>query len=248
MDIFVILTGTVVGSFLNVCIYRIPGKESIVWKPSHCPHCKEKLHWTHLLPIFSFFVLGRKCAFCSQKISWQYPVVESFTGLSFYFIYLQWGFSLLFFKYTILISILIVISFIDVKYLIIPNKIIAVGLLSAIAFYLFEPRSEIIESIIGGTVGGCFLSGIALSGQLLFNKTGMGSGDIKFAAMLGLYTGWQGILYVIAIAAVSGALIGITGILLGKLERMNRIPFAPFLAFGTILYLIQFHESISIVL
>lgn len=171
--------------------------------------------------------------------------MELFTGLSFYFIYLQWGFTLLFFKYAILISILIVISFIDIKYMIIPNKIIAFGLLAAIALNLFEPRSAVIESIIGGTVGGCLLLGAGLLGQLLFNKTGMGAGDIKFAAMLGLYIGLQGILYVIFIAAVSGAIIGITGILMGKLERISRIPFAPFLAIGTILYIVRHHESIS---
>ena len=237
IDIYIFFIGLSIGSFLNVCIYRIPKKESIVWKPSYCPQCNHRIYYRYNIPVISYLMLKGKCEFCKAKIALQYPLVELITAFLFMFLYWRFGLSQIFFKYTILVSILITVSFIDIKYKIIPNSIIIFGLVTGLAINLFFYRLSINDYLIGGLLGEILLWLSSLLGYLLFRKQGMGGGDIKLAVVIGLFIGWKGIVLAFYLAVVLGAFFGLLGILSGKLKRFNKIAFGPYLAIGALAYI-----------
>jgi leader peptidase (prepilin peptidase)/N-methyltransferase len=244
--IVIFILGLTVGSFLNVCIYRIPKKESIIWKPSFCPLCGKNIPWYLNIPLISFIILRGKCSFCKGKISWQYSMVELLTASCFSFLYWHLDLTAAFLIFALLTCFLIVISFIDINSKIIPNSVIICGLITAILTNLIFPLSSRTDLFIAGLAGGFFLWLVAILGKLIFHKPGMGGGDIKLAIMIGLFVGSEGLITSVAMAFLSGALFGTIGISLGKIGRMNQIPFAPFLAFGTLCHIIlKLGESIN---
>ena len=238
MSFFIFILGLAIGSFLNVCIYRIPLKKSIINIPSYCPACGTNIGWLHKIPVISFMFLKGKCCHCKNNISWQYPIVELLTAIIFLFLFLKLEFSNALIHYFLLICLLIVISFIDAKIKIIPNSIQICGLVIAIISIIFLRIIPFYDSIAGGILGGGVLYLIALIGQLLYKKQSMGGGDIKLIAIIGLLIGWMGIVFVLCITFISSALWSIAGIILGKLQRNSIIPFAPFIAFGSVVYII----------
>lgn len=226
---FVFFVGLSLGSFSNVCIYRIPLKLSIVRPGSYCPNCKTPLKILDNIPILSYIFLKGRCRYCQQRIGWRYPAVELLTGILFVILYTKFDLPV-FIVYAILVTSLVIITFIDIDYQIIPNVItlpgILIGLVSA---YLFLPHS-IISAIIGLLGGG----GLLLLLAVLY-PGGMGSGDIKMVAMLGTLLGWQKIFLTIFIGSLIGSIIGIALILLKKKGRKAKIPFGPYLALGAVL-------------
>lgn len=228
--VFIFLLGTIIGSFLNVCIYRMPIKQSIVLPHSYCPRCNIRLKALDLVPVLSFLFLGRKCRYCEDKISYRYPLIEFFNGLIYLFLYLKFGFSLVFVEYSILCSILIVVAIIDYNHKIIPDNINIFGILCAIAFHIinFSNFFNLFQYFFGFIIGGGFLLSIAI-----ISKGGMGGGDIKLMAMLGLWLGWKFTLLTLFLSFFLGGLISIVLVLFEIKGRKDMIPFGPFIVLAT---------------
>ncbi len=237
LDIVILSIGLCVGSFLNVCITRIPSKESLIWPGSYCDSCKRQLGWQHKIPVISYFALRAKCHECQEKISFQYPLVEILTGAVFFVLYLKYGLFHQYFVYLSLACILIVIAGIDVKTLQIPNVLMVFGFIVWLGFKLSN-QSNIFEDLTGAALGSGTVLFIAFLGKLIFQKDVMGGGDIKLAALIGLFLGTVGIFKAFVWATWLGGCVGIVGLLLGYFNRNSKLPFGLFLALATIFYII----------
>ena len=247
LSILAFLLGTVVGSFLNVCIYRLPEKKSIISPGSHCPHCHTPIKWYDNIPLLSFALLKGRCRYCQKPISRQYPLVEFITGLFTFFIYFDYGFSLTGIIYLFFIYALIVISFIDLKWQIIPDVISVPGIFGGLMASFCLPYLSFKDSVCGALLGGGFLFIVAYGYYFIRKKEGMGGGDIKLLAMIGAFLGWRAIPFVLFSASVMGSIIGILWILFQGKDRNFPIPFAPFLALGAI-WVVFFPKSINLFL
>ena len=227
--IITFIVGLCIGSFLNVCIYRLPKDESIVFPSSHCPHCQRPIHFYDNIPLLSYLLLMAKCRACGQKISLQYPIVELITGLCFVGLYYKWRLTLQLLPYIILISALIIVSMIDLKYQIIPDRISLPGIpLGLLASFILPITLS--ESLLGILIGGGIFYLIAI-----LSRGGMGGGDIKLGAMIGAFLGWKLILLTIFIGVFIGSIIGIILIILKIKGRKDPIPFGPFLSLGAVI-------------
>lgn len=228
----IIIYGLLIGSFLNVCIYRIPKGESISLPPSHCAVCGKSIKWYDLFPVFSYIVLGGKCRYCKDKISIKYPVVELFTALLFCLIYLKYGLAFEFFKFAFLGAILIVIGIIDFETTDVYTKITVFGIVTGILFviigyYLYEVAP--MDYIAGGVVGGGVIALIVILTK------GMGWGDVEICLICGLYIGLTHTLLMLIFSFVLGGVIGSLLILFKRKSRKDYIPFGPFIAIASLL-------------
>ena len=240
------MLGAIVGSFLNVCIVRIPKDDSIVNPPSHCPGCKSKIRFYDNIPLISYVILLARCRSCGERISPRYFVVELLMACLAVALYYQFGFSIAFFANFIFVAALIVISFIDLDVRLVPDVISLPGivaglLLSVVARYLVNDPFEVIPSplsaLIGMLVGGGFLLTVAWAYEAFTGVEGMGGGDIKLLAMIGAFLGWTSIPFTLFFASLTGSVIGL-GFMIGKgVGRRFALPFAPFLCLGALLYL-----------
>jgi len=234
-DVVMFLLGLFFGSFFNVCIWRIPRRKSIVFPPSHCPHCKAPIRFYDNIPLLSYLLLRAKCRKCGQPISARYPLVEGLTGILFLLLALKFGVSWQFLRGLVFTGLLVIISFIDLDFKLIPDTIslpgVAVGLLSSLLVH------ELVPALIGAVLGAgiVFLAGWLW--KLATRKAGMGSGDIVLAAMMGSFLGWQQLLLAIFIGVVLGVIIGGGEALLKKRNLDRPIPFGPFLALGSVIAL-----------
>jgi leader peptidase (prepilin peptidase)/N-methyltransferase len=234
--ILVIVIGLALGSFMNVCIYRIPLKKSILFPNSFCPECGAKIRAWDNIPLLSFILLKGKCRKCKTKISLQYPLVESVTSAFIVIAYLQYGLDWEFAARSILCLLLIAIFFIDLKHRIIPDSVTLPGLALGLFFSLFVESPSVSSSLMGILVGGVLFYVSAILGELLFKKESMGGGDIKLAMMLGAFLGWQKILLVFLLSALLGTMVGSAAMLFSKeVKKTRMIPFGPFLALGSVL-------------
>lgn len=234
----VFFLGTIIGSFLNVCIYRIPEGESIIYPASRCPACRTSIRWHQNIPVLSYIFLGGKCFCCKEPISFRYPLIEILTGLVFVLVFYRFGFQVPTLVYWIFASSLIVITFIDLDHQIIPDLIslpgIAVGFLCSFAI----PWISWLDSLLGILLGGGSLFLVALVYELLTKKEGMGGGDVKLLAMLGAFLGWKAVLPVIFLSSLLGSMVGVPLMLIKKEDGKLAIPFGPFLAVGAFIYLL----------
>lgn len=234
--ILLIVIGLALGSFLNVCIYRIPQKRSILFPGSFCPNCGTRIRARDNIPLLSFIVLKGKCRKCKNRISLQYPLVELITPVLIVITYLQLGFSWEFVAISILCLSLIVIFFIDLRHRIIPDVVTLPGIALGLFFSVLAESPSVVESLIGLFVGGTLFYLSAILGELLFKKESMGGGDIKLAMMLGAFLGWQKILLIFLLSAILGATVGTVALFLSReVKETKMIPFGPFLASGSIL-------------
>jgi leader peptidase (prepilin peptidase)/N-methyltransferase len=240
--------GLIAGSFLNVCIYRLPRGLSIVTPPSSCPGCGRKIRPWHNIPVIGYLALGGRCAECKMRISLRYPAVELLNGVFYVLIYAKFGLTPYSIYYMMFMSMLIVITFIDIDYQIIPDVItlpgIVLGLAGAI-FILPEPHSYgrllgISGSLIGLLTGGVIFYIIAVA-----SKGGMGGGDIKFMAMAGATFGWKSVLLTIFIGSFAGSVFGIALMIFRGKGRKTKIPFGPFLSLGSAVSLFYGREIIA---
>jgi leader peptidase (prepilin peptidase)/N-methyltransferase len=244
--ILIILIGLALGSFLNVCIYRIPLKKSVLLPGSFCPKCGAKIRFWDNIPLLSFILLKGKCRKCKSKISLQYPLVEFVTSVLILICYWRFGWGWEFVAKTILCLSLIVIFFIDLRHRIIPDVVVLPGLALGFFFSFFLKSPSVVNSLIGIFVGGVLFYLAAVLGELLFRKESMGGGDIKLAMMLGAFLGWQKIFLVFLISAVLGVMIGGIALFSSKEVKETRmIPFGPFLALGSILAIFIGDQLIS---
>jgi len=237
--------GLCIGSFLNVCIHRLPESQSIVRPPSSCPKCGHRIRPYDNIPILSYFFLRGRCRRCGVRISVRYPAVELLTGLMAVATILRYGptpAGLVVFAF---IAALIVITFIDLDHRIIPDVISLPGIP---LFFLGSLTLETVtplESVFGILAGGGSLFLVAWGYHLLTGKEGMGGGDIKLLAMIGPMVGWTGILFTIFVSSATGTLIGLAVMIHSRGNMKLAIPFGPFLAFGATLYLFFGSEIIA---
>jgi len=238
--LYIILAGTlgaIVGSFLNVCVYRIPRSLSIVFPGSQCPNCKTHIAFYDNIPILSYLILKGKCRHCHAHISIKYPLVEAMNAVLYLGIFLKFGLSFTTLVYFIFVSILIVVSFIDFGFRIIPDGLSFSGIVLGFLSSLFILQITWLQSLLGILIGGGLLLAVALTYEKITHKEGMGGGDVKLLAMIGAFTGWQGIPFVILVSSFVGAIVGIIFIILTKKDTKFAIPFGPFLSFAAILYI-----------
>ncbi|MBD3232604.1 MAG: prepilin peptidase [candidate division Zixibacteria bacterium] len=240
LPIIFFIFGAFLGSFFNVIIHRIPNGKSIIHPASSCPHCHQPIKPYDNIPILSYLILRGKCRHCDAKISWRYPFVELLSGFLFVWCYYYVGLNLQLIPAIMLISMMLVITFIDIDKLIIPDKITFPGMLLGLSFSFLPGGLSIGESVIGLVVGGVILYLIALFGSMAFKKDAMGGGDIKLAAVIGAFLGWQGVLITLILSSLVGSLIGIFIIALSSNDNQQKshtIPYGPFLALGSIIAL-----------
>lgn len=227
--IFFIL-GLLIGSFLNVCIYRIPRNEGIIYNTSHCTNCGHRLGALDLIPILSYFFLKGKCRYCETGIKIRYPMVELLTGLIFLLIYFKIGYNIYLIKYLTIFSIIIVITFIDIDIQIIPDKLVILLLLWSVVWQIFQSEISWLQAL-----GGAILGGGPLLLAAVVSKGGMGGGDIKLMFAAGFFLGIPFTALALFISFLAGSIIGITLISLGIKTRKDPIPFGPFLAIGILI-------------
>jgi len=234
----VIIAGLIFGSFLNVCIYRIPKKETIIYGRSHCTACGKEIRSYDLIPILSYFVLRGRCRNCSIKISARYPFVELLSAALYALIYLKFGLSLEFYLYAAFVSMLIIAAFIDIDTLEIPNVVsIAISVIGLLAL-IFSPELLWYEHIIG-----IFIASVPLLVASLVSKGGMGFGDIKLCAAAGFLIGFKLTLLSLLIACIVGSVFGIIYAKLKNKSLKTSICFGPFLA-GAFCFSILFGNKI----
>ncbi|MCP3921989.1 MAG: prepilin peptidase, partial [Desulfobacterales bacterium] len=233
------------GSFLNVCIYRIPLKKSLIRPGSSCTLCNKKIKWYDNIPVISFIFLNRKCRFCNKKITVRYPLIELMTAISYILLYKKFGITYDFFIYVAFFSILIVVSFIDFEHGIIPNIISIPSIPIFIALSLISERIDIVDSLTGSITGFSILFLIFAFYYLLTKKEGMGIGDVKLIALIGAAVGLKGILFTIFISSIVGTLYGFILMIFNRKGFKSSIPFGPFLSIGAIIYIMSGEEIIE---
>ena len=246
MWVFIFLLGVVIGSFLNVCIYRIPRDGMSVHFPrrSFCPVCQETIRTFDTIPLLSYLFLRGRCRACKTRISVLYPCVELATALLFLVMYYRFGLTLEGLLALVFVSLLVPIAVIDAQHYIIPNVLIVTGLIlgfvivSGIAYQRGDVWYLLIR-LIGAVAGGLVLWLIAVVGSAILRKKAMGGGDIKLMALNGLFLGaWPELAMVIAFSAFSGAIVGTALIVSGIKDRQSPIPYGPFLAGAAVLVLL----------
>jgi leader peptidase (prepilin peptidase)/N-methyltransferase len=219
------LAGLSVGSFLNLCIDRLPLEQSIVGPPSHCPACQRRLSAFDLVPFFNYLWLRGRCRYCGATIPIRLPIVELITGLAFAFLYWHFGLSGELGMAIVYTCFLIVIFFIDLEHGLILNKVVYPGIVMAFIFSFLWPDHGVVDSLIGGAVG----CAILLVPYLIYPK-GMGFGDVKLALMAGLMTAYPDALVALILAIFAGGLVGVILLAFRLKGLKGGIPFGTFLA------------------
>jgi leader peptidase (prepilin peptidase)/N-methyltransferase len=223
--------GAIVGSFLNVCIYRLPLGKSIVWPSSACPTCGRELSWYENIPVLSFLVLRARCRTCAAPISFRYPLVEALTAVMFAGAWWYYGPQPLLASRLIFGCALLVLFAIDLEHHLLPNAITLPGIAVGLFFSFFtEPGWQ--ASLIGIVVGGGVLFGVAEAYYRVRHEEGLGMGDVKMLAMIGAFLGWKLTLLTLMMASLCGTLIGVLLIVTKRGSMKYALPFGTFLALG----------------
>jgi len=220
--------GACVGSFLNVCIYRLPLEQSLVYPASHCMSCGRKLNWFENVPILAWIALRGRCRTCRTWIPAVYPLVEAFTAAMFVWAAWQYGVSVLLVSRLLLGCALIVLFFIDLHHRILPNAITVYGTAVGFAFSFFAPPGWV-SSLIGLAIGGLIPLGLAEAYYRFRKVEGLGMGDVKMLALIGAFLGWQLVLLTLAVASVLGSIVGLALIVTRRGSMKLALPFGTFL-------------------
>lgn len=236
----IFIFGLMIGSFLNVVIYRLPQQESIVFPSSHCPDCGTELQMIDLIPVISFLLNKGHCRYCESRISYQYPLVELLTALIFILLYHQYYLTIQFVIYALLAAALIAVSIIDLQHLIIPNQITYPGIIIAFLLSLINPEIAYINSLLGIVVPALFLFLIAV-----LSRGGLGMGDVKLIAVIGGFIGVQEAFCVIFLGSIIGAIVGIYLILFSTKGWKSKLPFGVFLSLSGLLMILWGQEIIN---
>jgi leader peptidase (prepilin peptidase)/N-methyltransferase len=248
--IFVFLFAICIGSFLNVCIYRMGREQSVVRPSSHCPSCKHPIRWHDNIPLISYVLLRGRCRDCRKPISPRYFLVELLAGILFLLLFRRFGFSPSFFVFAALVAGLIVATFVDFDFQIIPDEIsvggLGVGLIVSIIFpQIHGMPSHLLglrESLLGIVVGGGTLWVLGVVGDFIFKKESMGGGDIKLLAMVGAFLGWKAALLCVPLASVFGAVVGV---IIKLRTKESVIAFGPYLSLAAIVNIFWMERILS---
>ena len=234
--IMVGLFGAMVGSFLNVCIWRIPLEQSIVFPASHCPVCSHAIRFYDNVPVLSYLILKGRCRDCHERISPRYPLIEALTGFLAFLLFWKYGLSIQLLCAFLFTASLIVVTFIDIDYQIIPDVITLPGIPLCFFAAVFVMGVPFWESLFGIIGGGGILYAFAIGYERLKKQEGIGGGDIKFLAMLGAFWGWKSLFFILLVSSCVGALIGIFLVLRFGRDMKYALPFGPFLVLGAVSY------------
>lgn len=230
--LFAFLFGAVVGSFLNVCIYRLPNEESIITPRSRCPACLTPIRAMDNIPLLSFLLLRGRCRACGKSIAWRYPLVEALTGGLFALTVARFGVG---FDTAFLLAFLaglVVVSFIDLDHQIIPNAITLPGIPLGLVAGFLGGEPPVLDRLIGALAGAGFLYLVLYYGGTFYGQEAMGEGDLNLIALIGAFLGWRAVVITILVGCLLGAMVGVGLIALRRLSRRQHIPFGPFLAVG----------------
>ena len=241
--VFSAVFGLIIGSFLNVCIYRIPQNKSIVWPGSFCPKCGKHIKFYDNIPLLSYIILGGKCRYCKEPISCQYPIVEFLTGLLTLLFVWHWGLTAWTGVLLVALYSLIILSVIDLELMIIPDRFSLGLMVLGLAFSWLNPNfdgsfwSRFLQSLTGAAVGFFGTLAVALLGYVLFKKEAMGGGDVKLMGGIGAFVGWGGVVTTIVFASVLGLVYSIFLMIFKGKGKGDAIPFGPFLSAGALINL-----------
>lgn len=245
MAIFSFLAGALIGSFLNVCIYRLPLEQSVITPRSRCMACETDVAWFDNLPIISWFLLRGRCRTCGAPYSIRYPLVELLTALLSLLLFLRFGPSLSYLVYGALTAALVVITFIDLDHQIIPDEISLPGIGLGFLASFFLPQPGWFSSLLGIVVGWGSLALVFYGYLWLTGREGMGGGDAKLLAMLGAFLGVAAVPFIIFTSSLVGTVAGLSMMTLQRKGRHLAIPFGPYLALGALLYLFYGQQLIT---
>jgi leader peptidase (prepilin peptidase)/N-methyltransferase len=229
------LFGAIVGSFLNVCIYRLPLGRSVIWPGSACAGCQRPLAWYENIPIVSWLGLRGRCRTCRAAISIRYPIVELLTALTCAGALWYYGPGLLFVSRFIFGCALIVLFAIDLEHQLLPNLITLPGIVVGFAFSLLTTTPGWVSSFIGIVVGGGLLYGVAEAYYRIRHEEGLGMGDVKMLAMVGAFLGWPATLMTLMMGSIAGSVVGVAVIVARRGDMKYALPFGTFLAMGAAL-------------
>lgn len=242
VKIFFFIFGSMIGSFLNVCIVRWPQDKSVVSPGSHCVKCQAPIHWYDNLPLISYFLLGGKCRVCKAPFSIRYFFIELLTAFVFLAFYSYFGLTFLLVPYLVMVSGFIVATFVDLEHRIIPDEVSIGGMILGLVFSLMIPQLHgtdiwwqgLMFSAVGVLVGGGSIYLMGMLGEWLFKKEAMGGGDVKLMAMIGAFLGWKLALLTFFISPFFGAVVGI----IEKIRtKDNTIAYGPYLVIGALISL-----------
>ena len=230
---FLLGMGLAIGSFLNVAIYRLPRRESLMWPASHCTACNRPLAWFENVPVFGWLALGGRCRTCRARISVRYPIVEALAGAVFVAGYFIYGWTPLLAVRLLFATAMIVLFVIDLQHQILPNVITLPGIVAGFVASLFLPPGWL-SSMIGIAAGGGILFAIAEAYYRLRGIEGLGMGDVKMLAMIGAVLGWPLMLLTLVLASFAGSLVGVGLMVSGRGGMQAALPFGTFLALGAL--------------
>ncbi len=242
----IFILGLCLGSFLNVCVYRIPLGKSVVWPPSSCPNCNSYIKWYDNIPVISWFLLHAKCRSCKLPVSVVYPVIELLTGFFFLTIWLIYGFSWFTPIYMLAVFGLLLGTFIDLEHMILPDRLTIGGMiLFPMLSVLFPPLqgetawlSGLKDSLIGLAAGFGSLWLVRAIGTAALKKEAMGFGDVKLMGALGALFGWEAVIYIVFFSALIGSVAGITLIALHRKGIQSQIPYGPYISLAAFSWLL----------
>ena len=225
--------GVCLGSFVSVLVCRLPVGKGVVASRSCCMACGRQLAWFELVPVLSFIVLRRRCRTCGSTIPWMYLVRELLMGGVFIALFYAWGWSIPFVRFGVLAVLLAAIAEIDYRHGLVPNALVLVGVCVGVCTLLIERPLALGASLLASLAAFGVLLAVRAGSRIVFGRIGLGMGDVKLVAMIALFTGWYS-LWAFYLAALLGGVIGIAGMMTGRVERSTRIPFAPFIAAGVV--------------
>lgn len=242
----VFLFGACWGSFLNVCIYRIPAELSVIKPRSRCPKCMTNLAWKDNIPIFGWLLLRGKCRYCKVPISARYPAVELLTAILFVLVWLRFPYDVLLLPYWLMVFGLLLGTFVDIDEMWLPDRCTIGGMIVGPIFSFLIPSMHgveghvdgLIKSLIGMAFGFGLFWAISGLGRLILKKDAMGFGDVKLMGALGAFLGLESVIFITFVSSLVGAVIGVALIALGKRELQSKIPFGPYIALAAMIWLL----------
>jgi leader peptidase (prepilin peptidase)/N-methyltransferase len=241
---FAALGGLIAGSFFNVCIHRLPRRESVVSPGSRCPNCGAAIGWRDNIPILSWIALRGRCRQCSARISAQYPLIELVTAVVAVAVVAVTPVGPLLASRLVLAGILIVLFMIDLEHQILPNVITLPGIVVGFLFSLVAPPGPI-SSLAGIVLGGGVLYLIGTAYYVVRKEEGMGMGDVKMLAMIGAFLGWQAVVLTVVLSSFAGAVIGLALIVFTRADMRHALPFGTFLALGAMVAMVAGDAIVS---
>jgi leader peptidase (prepilin peptidase)/N-methyltransferase len=249
MTLLAFAFGASVGSFLNVCIYRIPAEESVVKPRSHCPKCGHMIAWYDNIPLVSWLLLRARCRGCKAPISPRYFWVELLTAVLFLLVWFEYGFDLRTLVYWLAVSGLVMGSFIDIDHMILPDRVTKGGMILGVGFSILLPslhgeaswEGGAVASLLGLAVGFGLLWLVARVGRIIFKQDAMGFGDVKLMGAIGALLGWQAVLFTVLVSSLLGSVVGLVLVLIGGREWQSRIPYGPYIALAAVIWILWGH-------